>query len=1488
MIDRKELELLVRAQIQGGKDLDGVAKSIAKIGDSINEQTKAAERGENRIDELKASLEGLNLIQKQLAGQNSAINYFNRLTKSVADTEARLAKQTQRYEEYQQALDKAGKRTDAQQEKLIKYALAVEKTEKALASQRDALNGIESEFRAAGVAVDNLGAVVNRNLQLQAELGLVYNRGTESIKNYSTAVRAARDEQTKLAQANAEAERSARQFAAAEERAAAAAAARQRAAEEVSNARTNRNAEIAAQRRLDAEQKQAADRARELAALQKDIVDRSATKAFVDQGNAARETARQYTTLARAATDLNPKVGSLRDTIRDILNPSEKARSTINGLEAEVNDLAGAVAKIKGPVADYREQVDRLTAAQKGLASQAGLIDNFNRQVVALRSARAAFVEARAEVNRYAAEVAKGGESGAQFAVKLAQAQATLRGSAQALAQQVVATRQSREALTSAGIASNNLAASQARLNNAARSTVGSFTALEAAVEKYGQSVGRASRANRGFGDEGRTTLSYVQRLRGEVLSLIAAYGGLFTVINTARGAVQASSDREGIRNQLAISVGNDRAIIDSEYEYVKGQADRIGVQFDRTARAYAKFSASATLAGRNREEIRSIFETFTEVGRVANLSADDLDGVFKALEQITSKGKIQAEELRGQLGDRLFGAFQIAAKALQDQFPDLDKALQNGLVTSDQLVAIANEYRKVVADQLPAATQSLAAQQARLNTELFDFKLAVADSGFIESYSQALRELTSFLRSDQGKQFANTIGLAFKALTDIFIFLLKNIDAVQIAVQVFLGLFVVGRFAAAINSVKTVSTGFLDIVDKIKIASTAVNGFLGRFGAFGTVIKGALGVASAAIIGWEIGSYLRDKFQLVRDAGIYIATALAKTIAVIKASYEAAFAVIPEFARRAFDKVVRTITEAARNLTRIFAKLAGAAGFDELANTLNRAADSMQVGARKQVDVLGDYRASLTKELAQINRIREEMLTDSGAMPAGGVAANGRPVALPTPTPAVRRTPGVNGPTEGELAKRATEIESITRALETLEAKIDRSENETLARQIEAIDTQYAALARRIEKLGGEAGKAFLARLTASTNDLRKQVTDKFNEDLLKQQQALLKKTEDAEEAAGKRERLNLNARLGAIVSDYEQAYRELAELRVLFSNNNRDTAELEALRVRLDAAKAQRLEQEKVKFSTEELQRRESQLNETISARDKLLAAVRAQQETGNIDDVQAAQQLNSIQDQYLPKIVAAGEATRQWAIANSAIFANPEQQAVFLATLDATIAKATTAKTEFSNIEKAIVQGGVSAVNNGLNLMVDGLQGLVDGTKSVGEGFRGLLVGFAQFAAQFLRDIALMIIKQQIFNALARSGNPIFSAVGLAGGGILHSGGVVGQTRNRTRNVSPGWFANAPRYHSGGIAGLAPDEYPSILQAGEEVLSKDSPRNIMNGGAGVGGGGGGGGAQGVRVVLVDDRAKVPEAMNSPDGEQVFMQFARRNVSTLKQILK
>lgn len=60
------------------------------------------------------------------------------------------------------------------------------------------------------------------------------------------------------------------------------------------------------------------------------------------------------------------------------------------------------------------------------------------------------------------------------------------------------------------------------------------------------------------------------------------------------------------------------------------------------------------------------------------------------------------------------------------------------------------------------------------------------------------------------------------------------------------------------------------------------------------------------------------------------------------------------------------------------------------------------------------------------------------------------------------------------------------------------------------------------------------------------------------------------------------------------------------------------------------------------------------------------------------------------------------------------------------------------------------------------------------------------------------------------------------------MFHSGGVVGSGGGSRYGVSPMAFLGAPRYHTGGIAGLAPDEVPAILRKGEIVQTPEQFAN------------------------------------------------------------
>lgn len=181
-----------------------------------------------------------------------------------------------------------------------------------------------------------------------------------------------------------------------------------------------------------------------------------------------------------------------------------------------------------------------------------------------------------------------------------------------------------------------------------------------------------------------------------------------------------------------------------------------------------------------------------------------------------------------------------------------------------------------------------------------------------------------------------------------------------------------------------------------------------------------------------------------------------------------------------------------------------------------------------------------------------------------------------------------------------------------------------------------------------------------------------------------------------------------------------------------------------------------------------------------------------------------------------------------------------------------------------------------SNGVRAVDQFAQAIAEGKNVV----TSLKNAFLQFALEFLRQIAQMILQQALLNAISGALNSAFGGGAAAKVPLKHGGGIIGGG-GPTRTVSPAWFTNAVRYHSGGIAGLKPDEVPAVLKRGEEVLTENDPRHRANGGAA------GGTVELKNVVLFDPNMAASEIFNSPMGVQSLLTVVRENSGAFSQAL-
>jgi tape measure domain-containing protein len=164
--------------------------------------------------------------------------------------------------------------------------------------------------------------------------------------------------------------------------------------------------------------------------------------------------------------------------------------------------------------------------------------------------------------------------------------------------------------------------------------------------------------------------------------------------------------------------------------QFLNEQVDRLGLDINAAYSGFKTFSGAlmgTTLAG---EQGNKVFRQVSEAATVMGLSGEQTEGAFLALGQMMSKGTVSAEELRGQLGERIPGAFQIAAKAMGVTTSALGDMMKKGeVVAEDFLPKFGNELEKRFGGQAKKASESLQANLNRLNTEWIRLKVTLGNS---------------------------------------------------------------------------------------------------------------------------------------------------------------------------------------------------------------------------------------------------------------------------------------------------------------------------------------------------------------------------------------------------------------------------------------------------------------------------------------------------------------------------------------------------------------------------------------------------------------------------------------------------------------------------------------------------------------------------------------------------------------------------------------
>lgn len=1235
------------------------------------------------------------------------------------------------------------------------------------------------------------------------------------------------------------------------------------------------------------------------------------------QAQQALAAAKGYSTLGRVVQSTTNQMGPLSSQIQQIVSPGEAARRTLGGLTQQVTTLATEITRSGKNITDITAKIRMLNDANKSVSGFAQQIDMYRQQVAAIRAARAEYQVARAAVQSLAQQMRQATTDTGELSIRMQAAQQRLAGAARALRDTGTAARTTQSALRSAGIDTRNLNAAEQTLISTSRQTTSAINSLTQALRNNGGAARDGTKAFSLFRDEGRTTLSMLQRIRGEVLGLTTAYVGFQGAINQASGAINAYKMRQQALVKISTVVGESQSALNAEWEYMLGLSDKLGIDIGVVSNSYTRFAVAAKAVGLSLQDSKFIFESVAKAGRVFHLSADDMNGIFRALEQMLSKGQVYAEELRGQLGERLPGAVALFAKGMNMTTAQLMKAMENGEVSGEAVINFAREQAKAIDAQLETASKGVDAMEARARNAMTSFQLALADSGFIEAYVQLLQKVTDFLNSSDGQQAAVNLGQAFSHVADTLVYLIDNLDTVITVLGVLAGLKITRMVFSLIGSIRTMlpllKQGVVlirGVYTGLMAWATALTTSGGAVGVLGVALRGLLRLipfVGAALIAYDIGSIMYDQSstfrqgvdEVVRDFKNLGNQLLAVGESIPTMLYDILIGwvrpVTTQFAT-ATKMIMGWIAEVLRLIPGVGDTLADWA--DSLSEDLTKEHRDFLESTGKVWDDVEKKWADMNNNMVRINQTAVDVIKRQIATLPEMLKAIQNPQFQFTADP------------ETGVTQRDRDVKAMTKDLAKMEEQAKKAgvaaqkalQRKNLPGRLKLIDEEFAPQYQRAKGIGGKEGEDAIKRLDAIVAARKKAETDSYNAmdngskgraNAAKREEnalaALTSQYEKLDDAVGvKQSKVDpnatfddrLQAKLQAVNTQYDQL---IAKAKKLGSGGAELAGKFEDLRKR-------NLEYATTQAKLEEIKRVEDQLNAIQETKKSLLDEINAKREAGIISEDEAVKQTSELYATMNVNLQQSADSLDQLAQKFRNVM-SPEDYAALMAKIAQIRAGLNDVTGTFTQMDSTVVQGVLDGLATGLQSVTDSLVEVLSGTMSLQDAFRSLGATVTKFFADFLMKIAQAILQQMVLNSLAGMGGGIGAAAASLGGvAAKHNGGIIGSKttggQQRKNSVSPSLFVGAPRFHDGGLPGLKSDEVPIIAQKGEQILSKDDPNNIMNQGSGSGSGSSN--PQDIRVINAIDSASVVAAgLNAPENSKVILNYIKANKQAVKQVL-
>ena len=235
-----------------------------------------------------------------------------------------------------------------------------------------------------------------------------------------------------------------------------------------------------------------------------------------------------------------------------------------------------------------------------------------------------------------------------------------------------------------------------------------------------------------------------------------AAIGGAIDTVKAASAAAQYSAQIQKLEVAL-------KGVTKTQKEFGKAQkiisdtSRRLNVPLGSATKQFTTLSASVIGAGGNVDDAEKVFKGVSEAIKATGGDAEDVQSAIRAMSQIFGKGKVSAEELQGQLGERLPGAVVKFATATGRTLPELQKDLRDGTVGLNDVMKFVVKLSEDHADAAEKMANSQADAGQKMTVALRELQKEFGDlfvpvgamiQGFITQIARATTAILKFFKT--------------------------------------------------------------------------------------------------------------------------------------------------------------------------------------------------------------------------------------------------------------------------------------------------------------------------------------------------------------------------------------------------------------------------------------------------------------------------------------------------------------------------------------------------------------------------------------------------------------------------------------------------------------------------------------------------------------------------------------------------------------------